>query len=46
MIQPTFVTDHPIEISPLTKKNPEDPNYVERFGCMYMDVRCVMHTQS
>ena len=31
MIQPTFVTDHPIEISPLTKKNPEDPNYVERF---------------
>ena len=31
MIQPIFVTDHPIEISPLTKKNPEDPNYVERF---------------
>ena len=31
MIQPTFVTDHPIETSPLTKKNPEDPNYVERF---------------
>ena len=31
MIQPTFVTDHPIEISPLTKKNPKDPNYVERF---------------
>ena len=31
MIQPTFVTDHPIEISPLTKKNPEDLNYVERF---------------
>ena len=31
MIQPTFVTDHPIEISPLTKKNPDDPNYVERF---------------
>ena len=31
MIQPTFVTDHPTEISPLTKKNPEDPNYVERF---------------
>lgn len=31
MIQPTFVMDHPIEISPLTKKKPEDPNYVERF---------------
>ena len=31
LIQPTFVTDHPIEISPLTKKKPEDPNYVERF---------------
>ena len=31
MIQPTFVIDHPIEISPLTKKKPEDPNYVERF---------------
>ena len=30
-IQPTFVMDHPIEISPLTKKKPEDPNYVERF---------------
>ena len=31
LIQPTFVTDHPIEISPLTKKKPSDPNYVERF---------------
>lgn len=31
LIQPTFVMDHPIEISPLTKKKPEDPNYVERF---------------
>ena len=31
MIQPTFVMDHPIEISPLTKKKPEDPAYVERF---------------
>jgi len=31
MIQPTFVMDHPIENSPLTKKKPEDPNYVERF---------------
>ena len=31
MIQPTFVMDHPIEISPLTKKKPENPEYVERF---------------
>ena len=31
LIQPTFVTDHPIEISPLTKKKPDDPEYVERF---------------
>ncbi len=31
MIQPTFVTDHPIEISPLTKKKPDNPEYVERF---------------
>ena len=31
MIQPTFVMDHPVEISPLTKKKPEDPAYVERF---------------
>ena len=31
MIQPTFVMDHPIEISPLTKKKPEDPESVERF---------------
>ncbi len=31
MIQPTFIMDHPIEISPLTKKKPSDPNYVERF---------------
>ena len=31
LIQPTFVMDHPIEISPLTKKKPEDPDYVERF---------------
>ena len=41
MIQPTFVTDHPIEISPLTKKNPEDPNYVERFELyVYGRVMC------
>jgi lysyl-tRNA synthetase class 2 len=31
LIQPTFIMDHPIEISPLTKKKPEDPEYVERF---------------
>lgn len=31
LVQPTFVTDHPIEISPLTKKKPENPEYVERF---------------
>lgn len=31
LIQPTFVMDHPIEVSPLTKKKPGDPRYVERF---------------
>ena len=31
LVQPTFVMDHPIEISPLTKKKPDDPEYVERF---------------
>ena len=31
LLQPTFVMDHPIEISPLTKKKPENPEYVERF---------------
>ena len=36
LIQPTFVMDHPIEISPLTKKKPEDPEYVERFE-MFMN---------
>ena len=36
LIQPTFITDHPLEISPLTKKKPENPEYVERFE-LYMN---------
>ena len=35
LIQPTFVIDHPIEISPLTKKKPENPELVERFRIVY-----------
>ena len=31
LVQPTFVMDHPVEISPLTKRKPDDPDYVERF---------------
>lgn len=31
LVQPTFVMDHPVEISPLTKKKPDNPDYVERF---------------
>ena len=31
LLQPTFVMDHPVEISPLTKRKPENPDYVERF---------------
>ncbi|MGI6205834.1 MAG: lysine--tRNA ligase [Anaerovoracaceae bacterium] len=31
LIQPTFITEHPVEISPLTKKKPDDPEHVERF---------------
>ena len=36
LIQPTFITDHPVEISPLTKRKPEDPRHVERFE-MFMN---------
>ena len=36
LVQPTFVMDHPVEISPLTKKKPDDPEYVERFE-MFMN---------
>lgn len=36
LVQPTFVMDHPIEISPLTKKKPDNPEYVERFE-MFMN---------
>ena len=36
LIQPTFVMDHPIEISPLTKKKPENPDYTERFELFIM----------
>ena len=31
LVQPTFITDHPVEVSPLTKKKPDKPEYVERF---------------
>ena len=31
LLQPTFITEHPVEISPLTKRKPDDPEYVERF---------------
>lgn len=31
LVQPTFVMDHPVEISPLTKRKPDNPDYVERF---------------
>ncbi len=36
LIQPTFITEHPVEISPLTKKKPDDPEHVERFE-LYMN---------
>ena len=31
LVQPTFVTDHPVDISPLSKRKPQDPEYTERF---------------
>ncbi len=36
LIQPTFIMDHPIEVSPLTKKKPDNPEYVERFELFIM----------
>ena len=36
LVQPTFVMDHPVEISPLTKKKPENPDYTERFELFIM----------
>ena len=46
LIQPTFVMDHPIEISPLTKKKPENPEYVERFEFFMNGWEMAMLTQS
>ncbi len=46
LIQPTFVMDHPIEISPLTKKKPENPEYVERFEFFMKVGKWQMLTQS
>ncbi len=48
MIQPTFVTDHPIEISPLTKKKPDNPEYVERFESVCIrpgNVQCLLRAE-
>ena len=38
--------DHLIEISPLTKKKPENPDYVERFELSSLAEKCATHTQS
>ena len=40
LIQPTFLYGHPIEISPLTKKNPEDPRFVDRFELFISGKEC------
>ena len=40
LIQPTFLYGHPIEISPLTKKNPEDPRFVDRFELFIAGHEC------
>jgi len=40
LIQPTFVTMHPVEISPLAKKSPEDPRYTERFELYISGAEC------
>ena len=36
LVQPTFIMDHPVEISPLTKRKPDQPEYTERFE-LYMN---------
>ena len=36
MIQPTFITEHPVEISPLAKRKEDDPNYTQRFELFVM----------
>ena len=43
LVQPTFILDHPIEISPLTKKKPENPDYTERFE-LFITKRWLMPT--
>ena len=40
LIQPTFLYGHPVEISPLTKKNPEDPRFVDRFELFISGHEC------